>query len=153
MPHNSYRLSVRGQQGSVLVIAIFVITVMFLLASALVRVLNDGEESLVLEVWGTRALFAANSGAEAGLARLFPINGGVTDCAAVGTVWTPPALVGFSDCQVTLTCNAASLAGMTQYTIASNAICQSGLCDGGVVGGSSQCIRVNRQVEVQARVN
>ncbi|QDF68308.1 MSHA biogenesis protein MshP [Shewanella sp. SNU WT4] len=140
-------------QGSVLVIAIFIITVMFLLTGALIRVLNDGDDSLVLEVWGARALFTANSGVEVGLARLFPLTGGVTDCAAVGSAWTPPNEIGFSDCQVELACTKTTVAGMTQFAISSNAVCQSGQCDGGVSGDASQCIRVNRQVEVQARVN
>lgn len=133
----------RRQGGSALIMAIFVITVMFLLASALINIVSDGDDSFNQEVWGTRALATANSGADAALARLFPLAGGVTDCAAVTTPpWIPPAgEVGFSGCSVTLGCTAYVVGSETQYRITSEAVCSSG------------AMRVRRQVEVEARGN
>ena len=58
------------QNGSALVIGVFIITVMFLLAAALINVLNDADQQISVEVWGTRALAAANSGADRSLLRL-----------------------------------------------------------------------------------
>jgi MSHA biogenesis protein MshP len=128
------------QGGSALIMAIFVITVMFLLASALINIVSDGDDSFNQEVWGTRALATANSGADAALARLFPLAGGVATCAANST-WTPPTSVSFSGCSVTLRCTAYVAGTETQYRITSAAVCSSGP------------MRVRRQVEVEARGN
>ncbi|MCF1427248.1 MAG: MSHA biogenesis protein MshP [Shewanella sp.] len=145
------------QTGSSLVLGIFIITVMFAMSTALLRVLEDADDNVNLEVFGIRALLAANSGADAVLAQLFPPGGGAaTNCAAVSNQWTPPDLPGFSGCQVTLGCNSATVIfkgkTMHQFTITSSAICQAGQCSGGA-GGDSNCLRVNRIVEVQARDN
>ncbi|MCE9679793.1 MSHA biogenesis protein MshP [Shewanella sp. AS1] len=141
-----HRLNRQGQRGSALVIGIFVITVMFLMASALIHILQDSDEQVSLEVMGTRALAAANSGADAALAQLFPLSGLAADrvCLASSS-WTPPDLVGFSGCSVSLTCSEHLLDGVTQYAITSEANCAAGNCDG------DSCIRVNRKVEVLAR--
>ncbi|EGM68722.1 MSHA biogenesis protein MshP [Shewanella sp. HN-41] len=44
------------QGGSALIIGIFVITVMFLLASALINIVEDADTGLTQEVWGTRGI-------------------------------------------------------------------------------------------------
>ncbi len=122
-----------------LVIAIFVLTVMFLLAAALINISQHEDKALTQEVWGARALFTANSGADAALARLFPLDGSQGTCE-MSSVWTPPALVGFSSCHdVHLTCRAFTADTVTQYLIGSKAICGSGE------------LRVSRQVEVLAK--
>jgi MSHA biogenesis protein MshP len=143
MPYVSNKTTMaRKQRGSALVMAVFVITVMFLLAAALINMATDGDDGFNQEVWGTRALATANSGADAALARLFPLAGGVSDCAAVTTpAWTPPASVGFSGCRVTLECFSYSVGTQTQYRITSEALCELGN------------MRVRRQVEVEARDN
>ncbi|MGI2067004.1 MSHA biogenesis protein MshP [Shewanella sp. MF08487] len=126
------------QRGSALIIGVFVITVMFLLASALINIVQDSDTALTQEVWGTRAFAAANSGADAALAQLFPLNGSVGICLATSP-WTPPNVTGFHACSVTLTCTAYAVGAVTQYRINSKAICESGET------------RVSRQVEVEAR--
>ncbi|MCU7994141.1 MSHA biogenesis protein MshP [Shewanella glacialipiscicola] len=126
------------QRGSALIIGVFVITVMFLLASALINIVQDSDTALTQEVWGTRAFAAANSGADAALAQLFPLNGSVGICLATST-WSLPNVTGFHACSVTLTCTAYAVDAVTQYRINSKAICESGET------------RVSRQVEVEAR--
>ncbi|MCU8070238.1 MULTISPECIES: MSHA biogenesis protein MshP [unclassified Shewanella] len=134
---SSHALPAR-QRGSALIIGVFVITVMFLLASALINIVQDGDTGLTQEVWGTRAFAAANSGADAALAQLFPLNGSVGICLASSS-WTPPNVVGFHACRVELSCKAYAVDTVTQYLINSKAVCESGE------------IRVSRQVEVEAR--
>lgn len=63
--------SLAKQRGSMLVIAIFVITVMIFLAVTLQDVFNKASQSVAYEVFGTRALSAANSGAEVALQKIF----------------------------------------------------------------------------------
>jgi MSHA biogenesis protein MshP len=127
-----------------LVIGIFVITVMFLLAAALVNIVEDADSGLTQEVWGTRALAAANSGADAALAQLFPLNApanATATCTSVASSWTPPNVVGFHACSVTLECTRYFVGSVIQYHIKSQAVCESG------------DTRVSRQVEVEARGN
>lgn len=145
------------QQGSALVIGIFIITVMFVITAALIRVLGDADDNVNLEVWGSRALFAANSGADAALAELFPPGGGAaTDCGVVSNSWTPPNEVGFSGCSVSVACDLKSVnfngQTLNQFTLTSSAVCEAGQCSSGA-GSDSNCLRVNRMVEVQARVD
>ncbi|MCS6154534.1 MSHA biogenesis protein MshP [Shewanella baltica] len=136
---SSHALPMR-QRGSALIIGVFVITVMFLLASALINIVEDGDVGLTQEVWGTRAFAAANSGADAALAQLFPLNGTVGVCSA-NSAWVPPDVVGFHACSVTLQCTRYFVGSVFQYHIKSQAVCESG------------DTRVSRQVEVEARGN
>ncbi|MBE8168771.1 MAG: MSHA biogenesis protein MshP [Shewanella sp.] len=131
------------QKGSMLVVAIFVLTVMFLLAAALINISQNEDKALTQEVWGTRALFAANSGADAALAQLFPLNGNEHSCNEVSENWSAPDVVGFANCAIEIGCQSFTADNVTQYRISSKAVCKSG-------SGSDQ-LRVSRQVEVLAK--
>jgi MSHA biogenesis protein MshP len=146
------KLSIKShQQGSALVIGIFVLIVMFLLAASLLRIVDDSDASISMEVWGARALNSANSGADASLGQLFPLNGATASCINVSSTWIPPAnAVGFHGCSVTITCNSATVSSLTQYRISSKAVCETGACG---ANSSTDCLRVQRQVEVEARGN
>ncbi|GIU12213.1 MSHA biogenesis protein MshP [Shewanella sp. MBTL60-007] len=151
------QLSKRSKQtGSALVIGVFIITVMFLLAATLINVLDDADQEISLEVWGTRAFAAANSGADRALAALFPVDGSAGSCPPQTTwnIGTATGLVGFNGCSVVMTCSSVTTNlpqnNMTQYLITSTATCSTGQCDSGSDSDAS-CIRVSRQVEVEAR--
>lgn len=144
------------QTGSALVIGVFIITVMFLLAATLINVLDDADQEVSIEVWGTRAFAAANSGADRALATLFPVDGSAGRCSnlPLWEIGNDTGLVGFHGCAVLMTCSATTTNSpqnnMTQYLITSTATCSSGQCDSGSDSDAS-CIRVSRQVEVEAR--
>ncbi|NRD72484.1 MSHA biogenesis protein MshP [Shewanella sp. VB17] len=140
------------QSGSALVIGIFVITVMFLMATALLKVLEDADEQVNIEVWGTRAFAAANSGADRALAELLPLDNTPALCANVSSSWDigneNPTLVGFHRCSIELICDDSNIIGSTTlYRISSTATCQTGNC----TVNDGNCLRVSRQVEVEAR--
>ncbi|KVX00046.1 hypothetical protein [Shewanella frigidimarina] len=146
------KLTQHSQQGSALIIGVFVLTVMFLLAASLIRIVGDADESVNMEVWGTRAFFSANSGADAALAQLFPVDGSVADCTSVSSTWVPPNNApGFHNCRVNISCNTATVGSVNQHRINSTAVCETGNCTGN--SNSSTCLRVSRQVEVEAREN
>ena len=65
----------KQQQGSMLIVAIFVITVMVFIAVALQDVFEKAAKSVAYEVFGARALSAANTGAEVALQKIFYLNG------------------------------------------------------------------------------
>ncbi|MGI2225734.1 MSHA biogenesis protein MshP [Shewanella frigidimarina] len=145
------KLTQHSQQGSALIIGVFVLTVMFLLAASLIRIVGDADESVNMEVWGTRAFFSANSGADAALAQLFPLSGAV-NCANVNLTWVPPNNApGFHNCRVNISCNTATVGSVNQHRINSTAVCETTNCAEN--SSSSTCLRVSRQVEVEARGN
>ncbi len=64
----------RSQQGSVYIVAIFVVVVMGMLAMNLNRIQWSSNDTLSRELIGTKAWFLANSGVEWALTQLYPLN-------------------------------------------------------------------------------
>ena len=141
---HSKLVSLRRQQGSMLILGIFILTVMFLLAATLITISRNGDAAINQEVLGARALFAANSGADAALAALYPVASNSGSCTAVDDTWTiPNAATTIASCNVMRTCTEFSVGTspnrITQFRITSKAIC-------GVDAN-----RVSREVEVLSR--
>ncbi|WP_133405671.1 MSHA biogenesis protein MshP [Parashewanella tropica] len=140
MFHNNHKLINRTKQrGSMLVLGIFILTVMFLLAATLIKVSQNEDQAITIEVQGARALFAANSAIDSGLARLFPVNGGSASCNLTNPDWinSDPALAA---CDVTWSCQRFNVPAVgTQYKLTAKAKCGNGEN------------RVSRTVEVMAR--
>lgn len=116
-------------RGSALVVAIFVIVVIFGLLLAMSRILTSSSDSVVYEVLGTRALLAAQSGLELAATQLFPLEQETADCSAVAAQFVLSGS-GFSHCRVQLTCSAsASLdTGTSQgqlFLLQSTGMCRS----------------------------
>lgn len=76
------------KKGSALMMSLFIMIILILLGSALMRVLSTGSEATAQEVIGTRAYMAANSAMQAELKKLFPLNG-------VGTYCSPSAIASY----------------------------------------------------------
>lgn len=71
----------KRQQGSALMMAVFIIVVMSLLVAGLAAMLARQSGTVVYEVWGTRAYLAAESGLQGGLVKLYPMNNsGLAGC-------------------------------------------------------------------------
>ena len=98
--NNSFR-----QRGSMLVIAIFVIVVMSLLGLTITQILSASSDAVIHEVYGVRALNAAQTGIQASIADAFPVSG-ASVCAGTGTplVLDLSAVNGLENCTVTATC-------------------------------------------------
>jgi MSHA biogenesis protein MshP len=94
------------QRGSALVVAIFIIVVMLAIVLALSRILLSSSDSVVYEVQGTRAMFAAQSGMELALTELFP-----RSAAANCSSWTFSfATAGLPGCEAQVQCTAQPVA-------------------------------------------
>ena len=89
-----------------LVVAIFVLVIMALLGFAMVRMLSGTVDSGVQQVLGLRAMNAAQSGMEAKMAQVFPLdNGGHDETQCPGTAINHDFTVaGLEDCSVTASC-------------------------------------------------
>ncbi|MGI9284536.1 MAG: hypothetical protein ACR2P1_04055 [Pseudomonadales bacterium] len=125
------------QSGSALMMAIFVLVVVGLLGASMVSLLKNADESVAREVISTRALLAAESGAQRKIQQLFPTSG-AANCAAINDLSLSGP--GFGNCFVDVTCAAVSPEGTdTYYTVTSTGRCET---------ATDTAVRV---VEVQAR--
>jgi MSHA biogenesis protein MshP len=80
------KLKPKKQQGSAIVLALFIIVVMSLLGTAMVRMLSANAENIVYEVVGTRAYFAAQAGMQEGLHNIYPLQAPAEDCTALSPI-------------------------------------------------------------------
>ena len=112
------------QKGSALVLALFIIVIMTLLGTALVRMLSSNAETIVYEVLGTRAYQAAQAGAQRKLSEIFPLDSPSTiSCPATNSEWDFSAIDGLQGCTVEVECTAISFEDVTYYTITSTGQC------------------------------
>ncbi|NTS75870.1 hypothetical protein HR060_03230 [Catenovulum sp. SM1970] len=149
MPTNLFK----KQQGSGIVLAIFLILVMSLLATALIRQLSSTNESVAVEVFGTRALMAANIGVEVMASNLFPIDATATSsddfvaqaCPATNPIQANlPAQQGMENCSYSVSC-ALLDENVNNQSVRFYRIISLGQCD---VGDW----QTSRTVQVEAKV-
>ncbi len=114
------------QRGFSLILVLFLLLVVSLLAVSMTQ-LNSGSSTAVSqEILSVRALFAAESGAQAMATDIFPL-GATPVCPASALALTYTAN-GLSGCTaaVTVSCPALSAAGRTVYTVVSDGTCIAG---------------------------
>ena len=112
------------QAGFSLPVVIGVIVLAAVLGAAMVNLVATGQQSVALEVVSTRAFYAAESGAQYGMQRLFPPDGGATSCADTSLSFDTP---GLSGCSAAISCTSAGPINATMfYTITSSGRCSSG---------------------------
>lgn len=108
--------SLAQQTGSALVVAIFIITVMSMMAAAMIKINASQAATTTQEILGARAWFAAHSGIEISLNKLFPIGDPNQMLACdeflkffpVDPIEPPRiiiSLVDFDGCKVSVECN------------------------------------------------
>jgi len=150
---NAPSLSVIGQpeahkqQGSTLVMAIFIMVVLVLLGNSLLQILASSDEGVAQEVIGTRALAAANSGMQAQLQQLFPLNGAALSCPASTSYNGFTSVTGLYNCSATVTCdNYATIDGTNYYRLES-----TGTCGFGDLATNDAAVLSSRTVQVEAK--
>ncbi|ARV73640.1 MULTISPECIES: hypothetical protein [Vibrio] len=140
------------QQGSVLIVVLFVIIVMGYLAASLMRVSWSNQSTLTKEFLGTKAWFIAQSANEWALTQLYPLN---TDGSVIADVCSkiengntspPTQITQGSGCRInTMTCsnigtfNAGTSEAESLFRVQATAICGSGVA------------QVQRQQEIWVR--
>jgi len=144
-----YKRLNKNQQGSALVMALFIIVVVLMLGTALVKVLQSGEESFAYQVIGTRAYAAANSGAQKRLQELFPLASASLRCGAVNgsgesnsssMLTSISGANGLQSCSASIECKDFSHDNVIYYTIKSIGKC-----------GTGTDVATSRTIEIQAR--
>ncbi len=140
------------QQGSSLMLALFILIVLTLLGGALVRVLSTSSEAIAQEVIGTRALMAANSGMQAHLQQLFPLSG-FTFCPLDRTYdfsTTGSNTQGLHHCKAYVDCVLYfpdPTTGVNYFRLTSTGECGSGVME----AGSQSIVKSSRTIQVEAR--
>lgn len=121
-----------AQQGSFLIVAIFIILILSLIGLATLAVLNRGAESVVAEVYGARAYQAARSGSQIMLAQLFPLGqeGAATD-ACTGAVQSYDFnnnSPGLTACTARVTCRRTEFNeySLQRFIVEATGSCQAG---------------------------
>ena len=130
-----------SQRGVSIIMAIFVLVVLSFLAGAMFNLLAAGNDSVAREVISTRALFAAESGAQRRLNEIFQGGAACGTCSGGGTTSNYGGGGNWYDsCSASVTCCTYNPGnGVTYYELASTGSC-------GPAGD-----RAIRTVEVQAR--
>ncbi len=132
MSRNHSASCYRQQQGSMLVIAVFIIVVISLLAASLSRILSSTADSVANEVYSAKAYFSADSGMEYGIYQV------LSNPSFACSTFPDPALeslfvinneVGLENCSVSIECQIIELPDTSkQYYLIS-----TGTCDGGKI--------------------
>jgi len=145
--HLIKRKSTKTQRGSALMLALFVIIVVLLLGLTLVEILSTGNEAVSQEVLGTRAFTAANSGMQAELQKLFPLNNIAGSCAAISN-YDFSVVEGLTQCTAVVSCDDyATVDSVTYYRLESTGTCGSGA----MAVDSKSIVLSSRTVIVEAR--
>lgn len=112
------------ERGMSLATALFVITVMAMLAVMIFQLVSNNAETTQEEILLTRSFYAAETGVQFGLNRVFPPDGGATTCA-VFTTYPEYALSeeGLEACTANVTCAPLEVNDTTYYTITSRGTC------------------------------
>lgn len=106
-------------------VAVFVIVVMGLLASALFGLFGSASQSSVANVGGARANFAAKTGLQHSFLKLFPTNGDPADCSPSTLTFVEE---GLKNCAVVVSCTETALPSLsaTLYRLEATGSCELG---------------------------
>ncbi len=119
-------LAARHANGFTLPLALFIIIVLGLLAAVLYRTVAIGNLSVLQETLSARAFFAADSGAQAAMMRLFPTSGVAAQCTGGAGITQALTGPGFHSCSVTVVCTSQTVDGDVHYQLVSTATCTAG---------------------------
>lgn len=123
------------QRGSMLVIALFVIVIMSLLGLTMVRLLSASADVVIHEVYGTRALQAAQSSLEQQIQIAFPLTqDGAGSCDGTLRQTDYSNVSGLENCLAFSSC--AQTSGFDGETITHYSFESEGTCSAGKVTAS-----------------
>ena len=105
-----YRSSLNQQQGSMLVISLFVIIVLAMLGATMSKMVIASNVTLVTDLTGLRAKHAAQTGLEVLGSQSFPLDNSIQACnTRVNSNGAFTGIIGFSNCGYTAACKTISI--------------------------------------------
>ena len=127
-PDDVKRVTVSQQRGFGLPMALFVITVLAVIVTAMGSMQTTSGQSSVLHIQGERAFYAAESGTEAALNVLLPPDGSPGRACATSPFFTATFTApGLRGCSVSVSCVQMTVDGEDLYTLISQGSCGTGL--------------------------
>ena len=114
------------QRGVSLILVLFLIVVVSLLAAAMAQLNRGGSNAVGLEIQSTRALFAAESGAQIAAMKTFLIGGAPSgvNCGNFNQNFT---VNGLNNCTASVICSGpATVNNINVYTVQSTGTCGNG---------------------------
>lgn len=140
-------------KGSSLIIAFFIMIILILLGTALMKVLSTSSESTAQEVIGTRAYLAANSAMQLELQKLFPLNDPNNlngQCNSAPPAYDFSNIDGLSHCSAQTSCESYAthpITGQIFYRLTS-----IGKCASSALNVDSKALVVSsRKIQVEAK--
>ncbi|UZE95776.1 hypothetical protein [Alkalimarinus alittae] len=124
-PKTSYQ-NHKKQSGIGLPVALFVITVLALIVVAITDLEESSGVSFSLDVNSMRAFYAAESGAQIDMAKIFPSSGAVASCSSQTTALGFSA-DGLNGCRATVARSCVAVDGVSYFSLKSTGACGSGV--------------------------
>lgn len=111
------------QAGMSLATALFVITVMAVLATLILQLVRNNADTTREEIELIRAFYTAESGVQIMLNRVYPPNGGAVACPVTLPQTYNMTEDGLNACSAEVDCDALVVSGDTYYTVTSTGTC------------------------------
>ena len=108
--------------------ALFIIIVLAFLGLAMIQISSDSSRAMVYEVYGARALNAANSGANRAINAVLGPAPNLECTSTIGQFYSLPDITAFSGCTVNVSCESFVITetNFTHYQFISSAACDAG---------------------------
>lgn len=114
----------KHQQGSMLVVALFIIIVISLLAASLAKILGSSADGIANEVYSAKAIYAAESGMENVIYKVVQEN-----ICLLNSTMSLAAITGLENCKVNMQCTEIELKDGSNESL--YYLQSAGSCEGG----------------------
>jgi len=119
------KLSIKKQSGIGLPMALFIITILAMIIAAITDLEESSGVGFGLDVNSMRAFYAAESGAQADMAKIFPASGASASCSAITTTFSF-STTGLNGCEALVVRSCVAVEGIDYFTLKSTGSCGSG---------------------------
>jgi MSHA biogenesis protein MshP len=119
-------LSIKKQSGIGLPMALFIITILAMIIAAITDLEESSGVSFGLDVNSMRAFYAAESGAQADMAKIFPASGSTASCSSQTSTFSFTTS-GLNGCGASVARTCVTVDSIAYFTLRSTGSCGSGL--------------------------
>jgi len=120
------KLSIKKQRGIGLPMALFIITILAMIIAAITDLEESSGVGFGLDVNSMRAFYAAESGAQADMAKIFPALGSTASCSSQTSTFSFSA-AGLNGCEALVVRSCVAVDGIDYFKLNSTGSCGSSL--------------------------
>ena len=118
--------AIKKQHGIGLPMALFIITILAMIIAAITDLEESSGVGFSLNVNSMRAFYAAESGAQADMAKIFPASGSGASCSSTTSTFSF-STAGLNGCEASVDRSCVAVEGTDYFTLKSTGSCGSGL--------------------------